>query len=105
MKLDDSSSASSASLVGYQSLSSPPRMSALPLAVPGDENQQHFRRNDVRYNSLPARFKHQPDYSKWLPSKRSSSSASKANNKVDPAEDSPEEGGFLEFNSNVKKLI
>ena len=72
-------------------------MSALPLAVPADEPFSH-RRHDVRYNSLPARFKparngSEPDYTQWLPNRRPGSAAKAP---ADP-DDSPEEGGFLEF--------
>ena len=46
---------------GYQSLSPPPRMSALPLAVPGAAAALNaaaaFRRSDPRYHSLPTRIR------------------------------------------------
>lgn len=83
-------------------------MSALPLTRLSDSE---FQRNNLRYNSLPARFKSASDYyaskesgrssaepvdyNKWLPglSKKQSS-----NSTVDT--DSPDEGGFPEFNNN-----
>ena len=66
-------------------------MSALPLAVPGSsEVGGGFQRH--RYNSLPARFKSDDrgPYARWLPAPPSGRS------------ESPEEGGFLEFNNNTK---
>lgn len=85
-------------------------MSALPLAqLSGTE----FQRKDFRYNSLPARFKTaadyyaslngrssvEPDYNLWLPN----GSAEKNSTQRAPrngGRDSPEEGGFLEYNNN-----
>ena len=109
------SSSSSSPLPGYQSLSPPPRMSALPLAQLSNE----FQRKDFRYNSLPARFKTvadyyasmaggspssvEPNYNQWMPSagddKRNSNTLPSPKSKLAArnGRESPEEGGFLDF--------
>ena len=86
-------------------------MSALPLA---QLSHSEFQRKDFRYNSLPARFKTaadyyasiggrssvEPDYNQWLPNagsgKKTTESAIRNGGR-----ESPEEGGFLEFNNNT----
>ena len=89
---------------GYQSLSPPPRMSALPLASLASPE---FSRNAPQYNSLPVRFNRKsvavddpaatPNYNRWLPGIEQC----RSNKNDGPAgRDSPEEGGFLEFNNN-----
>ena len=90
---------------GYQSLSPPPRMSALPLAaVPSGMPPSaggEFQRSSPRYSSLPSHFRSgrmmmttTPNYNQWLPGTRKEQGAAQA------GRESPEEGGFLEFNNN-----
>jgi len=99
---------------GYQSLSPPPRMSALPLAaVPSGMTPTtpttptppaplaEFRRNSPRYSSLPSHLRSgrmsaspTPNYTQWLPGNTRPEQAPEA------GRESPEEGGFLEFSNN-----
>ena len=75
----------------HQSLSPPPRLSALPL----------FQRGDVRYHSLPTRS----TTARWKPPQGSlASSSSSSTGAAAAGDESPEEGGFLEYNNN-RKLI
>jgi len=96
---ESSSVGSGSPIPGYQSLSPPPRMSALPLAAVPPTTE--FQRNSPRYNSLPSQFRStkathvRPNYNQWLPGV-----VRKGRTKDNGGRSSPEEGGFLEFNNN-----